>query len=180
MQIHLTALPDLLVFEPTTYDDRRGSVTEVWQADRYRAAGLPDFVQDNVSRSCRLALRGLHYQLGNQGKLITVLSGSAFDVAVDLRRGSPTFGRWFGIHLHGEHLRQLWIPPGFAHGLLATSARMDVHYKLSERRIPEHERILRWDDPTIAIDWPMAPGEVPILSDRDRDAPMLDQLELPT
>ena len=198
MQIHTTPLAGLLVFEPTTHSDARGSLMEAWHAERYRAAGLPDFVQDNVSRSHRLALRGLHYQLenqdklrglhyqienqdklGSQGKLVTVLSGSAFDVAVDLRRDSPTFRRWFGIALSGDHLRQVWIPSGFAHGLLATSETMVVHYKLTEGRVPELERVLRWDDPSVDIDWPLAAGEEPILSERDRDAPTIDHIELP-
>jgi dTDP-4-dehydrorhamnose 3,5-epimerase len=164
-----TALPGVLVVEPTVYGDGRGFFLETWRASRYRDAGIGlPFVQDNHSRSRRGTLRGLHYQVERpQGKLIGVVSGEVFDVAVDLRRSSPTFGQWLGVVLSADSHRQLWIPPGFAHGFLATSDVADVTYKCTEEYSPAHDRALRWDDPDLAIAWPLPPGTLPTLSAKD-------------
>ncbi len=168
MKVRPTAIPDVLVIEPDVFGDERGSFVETWHAARYAEAGLAcSFVQDNHSRSSGGVLRGLHYQIGRpQGKLVRVASGEVFDVAVDLRRSSPTFGRWVGETLSAVSHRQLWIPPGFAHGFYVVSASADLLYKCTDFYAPEHERTLRWDDPAVAIDWPLR-GARPVLSARD-------------
>jgi len=164
-----TALPGVLVVEPTVFGDGRGFFLETWRASRYRDAGIGlPFVQDNHSRSRRGTLRGLHYQIERpQGKLIGVVSGEVYDVAVDLRRSSPSFGQWVGVVLSADSHRQLWIPPGFAHGFLATSDVADVTYKCTEGYAPAHDRTLRWDDPDLGIAWPLPPGASPTLSPKD-------------
>lgn len=169
MNVTQTALPGVLVVEPTVHGDGRGFFLETWRASRYRDAGIGlPFVQDNHSRSRRGTLRGLHYQAERpQGKLIGVVTGEIYDVAVDLRRSSPSFGQWVGIILSADSHRQLWIPPGFAHGFLATSDAADVTYKCTEEYSPAHDRTLRWDDPDLAIEWPLPPGVAPTLSPRD-------------
>ena len=174
-----TALPEVLLVKPDVHADQRGFFVEVWQAERYGAAGIPGpFVQDNHSRSSRHALRGLHYQVGRpQGKLVRVAAGSVFDVAVDLRRSSPSFGRWVGTILDEENQHQLWIPPGFAHGFYVLSDRADVIYKCTEPYVPSGDRAVRWDDPHLAIDWPLAEGGAPVLSTKDATAPSLERAE---
>jgi dTDP-4-dehydrorhamnose 3,5-epimerase len=175
MKITPTDIPDVLVLEPLVYQDARGFFLETWQAPRYREAGLDvDFVQDNHSRSVRGTLRGLHYQIEQpQGKLIAVVRGEIYDVAVDLRRESPTFGRWTAQRLSDENHLQLWIPPGFAHGFYVVSDVADVVYKCTELYAGRHERVIRWDDPDLAIDWPLIDGAAPLLSAKDAAAPTL-------
>jgi len=169
-------LPEVLVVEPRVFADERGSFFEAYSARRYAEAGIPAaggaFVQDNVSVSRRGVLRGLHYQHPHgQGKLVGVLLGEVFDVAVDVRRGSPTFGRWAAARLSAADRRQLYVPPGFAHGFLVTSAEAVVGYKCTDYYRPEAERSVRWDDPRLAINWPT---EGPVLSAKDGAAPTLD------
>ncbi len=172
-----TSLPGVLVIEGDEHTDDRGTVAELYRADRSSALGLPEvFVQDNLTRSVRGALRGLHYRLAPQGKLVVVIVGEIYDVAVDVRRGSPTFGRWFGTQLVAEQRRRLYIPPGFAHGYQAVSERADVMYKLTAPFDPADDRAIRWDDPALAISWPLT---APLLSMRDAAAPMLAAAELP-
>jgi dTDP-4-dehydrorhamnose 3,5-epimerase len=178
MQVEHTPLSGVLVITPRCFADARGYFFESWQAERYREAGLPAaFVQDNLSRSVRGTLRGLHYQLGTpQGKLVSVVRGAVFDVAVDLRRGSPTFARWFGAVLSDENHAQLWIPVGFAHGFLALADVCDVMYKVDAPYAPADERGLRWNDSRVAIEWPAV--EPKILSPRDAAAPLLESAEV--
>jgi len=183
MQIIPTALPDVLILEPKVYGDGRGFFMESFNArDFARATGLHvDFVQDNHSRSARGVLRGLHYQIEQpQGKLVRVVRGAVFDVAVDLRRASPHFGRWVGVELSEDNRRQLWVPPGFAHGFVVLSESADFLYKASDYYAPAHERGIAWNDPAIGIVWPLAAHGIaaPILSDKDRAAPPLAQAEL--
>jgi len=174
-----TELPEVLLVQPDVHADQRGFFVEVWQAERYRAAGIPGpFVQDNHSRSSRHTLRGLHYQVDRpQGKLVRVAGGTVFDVAVDLRRSSPSFGRWVGTLLDDENQHQLWIPPGFAHGFYVLSEHADVIYKCTEPYVASGDRAVRWDDPDLAIDWPLADGGPPILSTKDASAPSLERTE---
>ena len=167
------------MFEPAVHRDARGFFLETWRASRYRDAGLDlPFVQDNHSRSVQGTLRGLHYQIQQaQGKLVYAVTGSVYDVAVDLRRSSPTFGRWIGCTLTEENHRQLWVPPGFAHGFYVTSPAADVVYKCTDVYASEHERCLRWDDPDLAITWPLVEGAPPLLSPRDAAAPPLREAQ---
>jgi dTDP-4-dehydrorhamnose 3,5-epimerase len=168
MRILPTAIPDVVLIEPKVFGDARGFFVETWHAARFADAGLAcQFVQDNHSRSAGGVLRGLHYQVERpQGKLVRVVSGEVFDVAVDLRRSSPTFGRWVGELLTAASHRELWVPPGFAHGFFVTSDSADLVYKCTNYYAPEHERTLRWDDPELMIDWPLA-GRPPVLSSKD-------------
>jgi dTDP-4-dehydrorhamnose 3,5-epimerase len=161
------AIPDVLVLEPKVFGDARGFFLESWNARTFAEAGLPaTFVQDNHSRSPRGVLRGLHYQIVQpQGKLVRVVAGEVFDVAVDLRRASPTFGRWVGERLSGDNKRILWIPPGFGHGFLVLSESADFLYKTTDYYAPEHERVIAWNDPDLAITWPLEGA--PTLSARD-------------
>ena len=157
MKVIETAIPDLLILEPKVFGDARGFFMESFNARRFHeATGLNvDFVQDNHSRSAKGVLRGLHYQIQQaQGKLVRVVRGSVFDVAVDLRRSSPTFGQWVGVTLSEENNRQFWIPPGFAHGFLVTSDSADFLYKTTDYYAPEHERSLAWNDPAVGAQWP--------------------------
>lgn len=175
MKVTPTRLKEVLVVEPVVHGDERGFLLESWHRQRYLASGIPaDFVQDNHSRSVQGTLRGLHYQLGRpQGKLVRVVAGEVFDVAVDLRRTSPTFGRWAGEVLSARNYRQMWIPPGFAHGFYVLSGSADLLYKCTEYYDLEDDRALRWDDPELAIEWPLLKGLAPILSPRDTAAPGL-------
>jgi dTDP-4-dehydrorhamnose 3,5-epimerase len=169
MRIVPTAIPEVVLVEPTLFRDDRGFFLETFQAKKYAALGVPaNLVQDNHSGSRGGVLRGLHYQVRRpQGKLVSVLVGQVFDVAVDLRRWSPTFGEWVGLRLSAEDHRQLWIPPGFAHGFYVLSAWAELAYKVSDYYDPEAERTLRWDDPRLDIHWPLAERAKPILSPKD-------------
>jgi dTDP-4-dehydrorhamnose 3,5-epimerase len=175
-----TAIPEVLLLQPAVHGDQRGFFLETWHDARYAAAGIDrPFVQDNHSRSLRHTLRGLHYQIQlAQGKLVRAATGAIFDVAVDLRRSSPTFGRWVGATLSDENHHQLWIPPGFAHGFYVLSAQADLVYKCTSLYAQEHDRALRWDDPRLAIAWPLAAAGPPILSARDASAPGLNDAEV--
>jgi dTDP-4-dehydrorhamnose 3,5-epimerase len=156
-------------------EDARGYFMETWQARRFHDAGIDlDFVQDNVSESSKGTLRGLHFQIEQaQGKLVRVVSGEVFDVAVDMRRSSPNFGKWVGEILSADNKHQLWVPPGFAHGFLVLSDTAMFEYKCTDYYAPEFERSVRWDDPEIGINWPLEKGEQPVLSPKDREAPFL-------
>lgn len=169
MKVRETALPGVLLIAPRLFADARGFFLESWNVERYAAAGIAvDFVQDNCSRSRRGVLRGLHYQEPRaQGKLVQVMRGRVFDVAVDIRRGSPNFGRWVGVDLDDESHHQLWIPPGFAHGFLVLSDWADVLYKASGAYAPECEHTILWNDPEIAIAWPDCGLPAPLVSDKD-------------
>jgi len=168
VKVSPTDIPGVMVIEPVVYQDQRGFFMETWHADKFREAGLDrTFVQDNHSGSARNALRGLHYQLGRpQVKLVRVVAGEIFDVAVDLRRSSPTFGHWTGVMLSAENRLQLWVPEGFAHGYYVVSEWAEVIYKCTDVHVPEEERTLRWDDPDIGIGWPLGAGP-PIVSAKD-------------
>lgn len=170
-----TALPEVLLLEPKVFGDERGYFMESFNQQAFDAAVgyAVTFVQDNHSRSARGVLRGLHYQLPPhaQGKLVRVTSGRVFDVAVDLRASSPRFGRWAGAELSAENHHQLWIPPGFAHGFLVLSDSADVLYKTDDYYAPTADAGIRWDDPILAIDWPLPAGAAPILSTKDAAAP---------
>jgi dTDP-4-dehydrorhamnose 3,5-epimerase len=172
-------LPDVLVVEPRVFGDERGFFMESWNRRAFAQAGLDaEFVQDNHSRSRRGVLRGLHYQVREpQGKLVRVALGEVYDVAVDLRRSSPTFGRSVGLHLSAENRRMMWIPPGFAHGFLVLSEVADFLYKTTAYYHPEHDRSLRWDDPALGIAWPLD-GKAPTVSAKDAKAPLLAQAEV--
>lgn len=181
MKVTPTGLPGVLVLEPKVFRDSRGEFMESFNQRSFEAAtGLaPRFVQDNYSRSLRNVLRGLHYQVRQQqDKLVWVAQGAVFDVAVDVRRSSPTFGRWFGTELSSANRRQLWIPAGFAHGFLVLSESADVLYKATDFHAPEHERGIVWDDPGLAIEWPQRGGR-PLLSAKDAAAVTLAEAELP-
>jgi dTDP-4-dehydrorhamnose 3,5-epimerase len=175
MKVLPTELPDVVVIEPQVFGDARGFFLETWSARGYAEAGLHmTFVQDNWSRSSRGILRGLHYQLRHpQGKLVRVTQGEVFDVAVDLRRGSPSFGRWTGTILSAENHRAMYVPPGFAHGFYVLSESADFQYKCTDLYMPAHERTIAWDDPAIGIRWPLVGGARPTLSDKDRTRAML-------
>ena len=178
MKVIQTAIPDLLILEPKVFGDTRGFFMESFNARSFQeATGLNvDFVQDNHSRSAKGVLRGLHYQIQQaQGKLVRVVRGSVFDVAVDLRKGSPTFGKWEGVELSEENNRQFWIPPGFAHGFLVTSDSADFLYKTTDYYAPEHERSLAWNDPDVGVEWPLD-GE-PLLSAKDLAGKRLSECE---
>ena len=169
MNVTATAIPDVLVLEPKVFGDDRGFFFESFNArDFERATGLQrNFVQDNHSRSVKNVLRGLHYQIKQpQGKLVRVVLGEVYDVAVDLRRSSKSFGRWVGVRLSAENKKQLWIPEGFAHGFMVVSEVAEFLYKATDYYAPEHERSLLWSDPTVAVDWPLE-GVQPLLSPKD-------------
>lgn len=179
MQAIQTAIPEVLIIEPKVFGDSRGFFFESFNARSFRElTGLDvSFVQDNHSRSAKGVLRGLHYQIRQpQGKLVRVTRGSVFDVAVDLRRNSPNFGKWVGVELSDDNHRQLWVPPGFGHGFVVLSESADFLYKTTDYYAPEHERCVIWNDPTIGIDWPLD-GE-PLLSAKDRDGKPLASAEV--
>lgn len=170
MKFTPTGIPDVVLIEPRVFADPRGFFLESWNAKTFAGAGLDlAFVQDNHSKSSRGTLRGLHYQMRQtQGKLVRVTQGEVFDVAVDLRRSSPTFGRWVGVTLSADNHRMLWVPPGFAHGFYVTSERAEFLYKCTELYDPTSERTLVWNDPQVGIDWPLVDGSELLLSDKDR------------
>ena len=164
-----TEIPDVVEIEPEVYGDQRGFFMETWQAKKYAEAGIDvTFVQDNHSRSTQGILRGLHYQTRYpQGKLVRVLNGTAFDVAVELRKSSLTFGKWVGRILSDENKKMLWVPPGFAHGFYVITQFVDFMYKCTEYYVPEFEQSIRWDDQELSIDWPLIADRDPILSLKD-------------
>ena len=179
MKVQQTSIPELLILEPRVFGDDRGFFFESYNERAFcQLPGLNiEFVQDNHSQSSKNVLRGLHYQISQaQGKLVRVIRGRVYDVAVDLRKSSPTFGQWVGAELSGENHLQFWIPPGFGHGFLVLSGEAEFLYKTSDYWAPEHERCIRWDDPDLAIDWPLQ-GE-PVLSDKDRQGDSLKNAEL--
>lgn len=176
-----TDLPEVLVIEPRVFGDERGYFFESFNVHSFSdIAGINcAFVQDNHSRSAKGVLRGLHYQIQRpQGKLVRVVEGAIFDVAVDIRKGSPTFGLWAGVELSAENKKQLWVPPDFAHGFVVMSESAQVLYKATEYYAPEHERSIRWNDPDIGIDWPDN-SISPLLSEKDKNASLLAEAEVP-
>lgn len=174
-----TRLPEVVLVRPRVFGDERGWFFESWQRQAFADAGIDAaFVQDNHSHSLRHTLRGLHYQIRRpQGKLVRVTRGEVFDVAVDIRRSSPRFGQWVGVTLSDSNHHMLWVPAGFAHGYLALSETVDFLYKCTDFYAPEHERAIRWDDPTLAVRWPLPPGAEPVLSAKDAGAPGLPEAE---
>ena len=181
MDVETTTLDSVLILTPRRFGDERGFFTESYNRRAFeKATGLDiNFVQDNHSRSDRNVLRGLHYQLSPnaQGKLVRVVTGEIFDVAVDIRRGSKSFGQWTGVYLSETNGRQLWVPAGFAHGFIVTSDSAEVIYKVDTYYAPESERSIHWDDPDIGIDWPNGSGS-PIVSDKDGAAPRLKSADI--
>jgi dTDP-4-dehydrorhamnose 3,5-epimerase len=175
----LTAIPDILLIEPRVFEDERGFFLESYQKRNFSEAGIPfDFVQDNHSKSCQGVLRGLHYQVKQpQGKLLRVIAGEIFDVAVDIRRHSPTFGKWFGTHLSAENKQMLWVPAGFAHGFYVISPQAELLYKATDYYAPQWERTIAWNDPAIDIQWPLH-GTPPILSSKDEAGSLLSNAEV--
>lgn len=174
-----TAIPDVILIEPKVFEDARGYFFENYQKKHFTEAGIPwEFVQDNQSRSQGGTLRGLHYQVKQpQGKLVRVIAGEIFDVSVDIRRNSPTFGRWVSEYLSAENKRMIWVPPGFAHGFYVTSLEAEVIYKATDYYAPQWERTIAWNDPAIAIDWPIE-GTAPILSAKDAAGKSLAEAEV--
>lgn len=180
MKFFPTSIPEVVLVETTAFADERGDFSETFHAAQMASAGISDrFVQDNQSGSHKHILRGLHYQIRHaQGKLVRAVRGEIFDVAVDLRRNSRTFGNWVGQLLSDENRTMLWIPPGFAHGFLVLSDWADVLYKTTDYYFPESERTIIWNDPTLAIQWPLPPGQLPILSPKDASGTRLKMAEI--
>jgi dTDP-4-dehydrorhamnose 3,5-epimerase len=178
MRIIETRIPDVKLIEPKVFGDERGFFMETWNEKAFREAGInANFVQDNHSRSVKNTLRGLHYQIKQpQGKLVRVTRGEVFDVAVDLRSNSPTFGQWIGEYLSEENKHMLWVPPGFAHGFLVTSETADFQYKCTDFYAPEYERSIVWNDPKIGIEWSLTNSEELLLSDKDRQGKNMDEV----
>lgn len=179
MNIIATSIPDILLIEPKVFADDRGFFLESYQKKKFQEVGIEaEFVQDNHSKSCLGTLRGLHYQLQQaQGKLVRVIAGEVFDVAVDIRKHSPTFGQWVGEYLSAQNKRMLWVPAGFAHGFYVTSPEAEVLYKASDYYAPQWERCIAWNDPTIGIEWPIQ-REQPILSAKDALGKLLSESEI--
>lgn len=169
MKLQPTHIPEVIVIEPRVFGDERGFFLESWHAARFAEAGLDlGFVQDNHSRSARGVLRGIHYQVNNpQGKLVRVVAGRVFDVAVDLRRSSSTFGKWVGVELSADNKQMLWVPPGFGHGFLTLEEGTEFLYKCTDFYAPDDEQCIRWDDPAIGIEWPVG-DMTPALSGKDQ------------
>lgn len=180
MEFIPTQIPDVILIQPRIFEDERGFFLESYQKERFSAAGIhADFVQDNHSASAQGVLRGLHYQVRQaQGKLVRVVAGEIFDVVADLRRHSPTFGRWVGVTLSAENKNQLWVPPGFAHGFYVTSEKAEILYKATDYYAPQWERSLLWNDPALGIDWQLINGELPILSEKDGKGVLLSDAEV--
>ncbi len=174
-----TQIPDVIIIQPRVFEDERGFFLESYQKERFFAAGIEaDFVQDNHSASTKGVLRGLHYQIRQpQGKLVRVVAGEILDVAVDLRRHSPTFRSWVGVTLSAERKNQLWIPPGFAHGFYVTTERAEILYKATDYYAPQWERSLMWNDPALGIEWQLINGESPTLSEKDGKGLLLKDAE---
>lgn len=177
MNVTETSLPGVLLIEPRVFGDSRGFFLETFSTQRYAEADITGpFIQDNWSHSCRGTLRGLHFQIQHpQGKLVHVIQGEIFDIAVDVRQDSPTFGKWVGVTLSAKNKHQLWIPPGFAHGFAVLSETADFVYKCTDIYAPDHERTLLWNDESIGVKWPLDTD--PILSDKDRNGTTFDKLE---
>lgn len=180
MEFKPTSIPEVILIKPVVYGDDRGFFMETYREADFSAAGISDnFVQDNHSGSVQGTLRGLHYQIRQaQGKLVQVVSGEVFDVAVDLRRSSPTFGRWVGEMLSAENKHQLWIPPGFGHGFYVVSEWVNVIYKVTDYYAPEWDRTLLWNDPEIGIDWPLIEGIEVNISSKDSEGQLLRDAEI--
>ncbi len=180
MNFRPTSIPDVILIEPRVYEDERGFFLETFRVDQFISAGISaQFVQENFSGSLHGILRGLHYQIQHaQGKLVRAARGEIFDVAVDLRRSSATFQKWIGLHLTAENRQQVWIPPGFAHGFLVLSEWAEVIYKTTDYYAPQWERTLLWNDPDLAIDWPLQNGKTPTLSSKDKIGALMRQAEL--
>lgn len=174
-----TSIPEVILIEPNVFGDHRGFFMETWQRKTFAENGIDyDFVQDNHSKSTQGILRGLHYQIKQpQGKLVRVVEGAVFDVAVDMRKSSPTFGQWVGYELSADNKRMFWVPPGFAHGFYVISETAEFVYKCTDYYAPEHERSLLWNDADLAIDWHLLDGKQPVLSEKDADAPVFQQAE---
>ena len=174
-----TPIAGMVLIEPRVFGDTRGFFMETWQAQTFKSAGIDlDFVQDNHSRSSQWTLRGMHLQVEHtQGKLVRVTAGAVFDAVVDLRRGSPSFGQWWGAELSDTNHRMLWVPPGLAHGMLVLSESADFLYKCTDIYSPGHERTLAWDDPAVGIRWPLSPGTAPNLSPKDLAGKRFDEIE---
>jgi dTDP-4-dehydrorhamnose 3,5-epimerase len=179
MKFKNTPIKDAVLIEPQVFDDARGFFLEAWQVEKFAAAGIAaTFVQDNHSRSSQWTLRGLHFQSEHaQGKLVRVTAGTVYDVIVDLRRSSSSFGKWWGVELSAENHRMLWVPPGLAHGILVTSEMADFLYKCTDLYSPAHERTLAWNDPRLGIQWPLPPGTVPVMSAKDRQGTSFADIE---
>jgi dTDP-4-dehydrorhamnose 3,5-epimerase len=179
MEFVRTDIPEVILIRPQVFGDARGYFLETWQKSRFAEAGVgADFVQDNHSHSARGVLRGLHYQIRQpQGKLVRVVTGSVFDVAVDVRRSSPTFGRWVGYELSDQNHHMLWVPPGFAHGYLVLSESADFLYRCTDFYAPQSERAIRWDDADLGVRWPLPGGAAPVLSGKDAAAPRFRDAE---
>lgn len=173
-------IPDIILIEPLVFRDRRGFFMEIFRDDEFKTnVAHATFIQDNHSKSTRGVLRGLHYQIKQpQGKLVRVISGVVFDVAVDIRKSSPFFGKWTGVTLSAENKKMLWVPPGFAHGFYVLSNDAEFTYKCTDYYAPEHERCILWNDSSIAIDWPIISGSSPILSQKDIDGLTLENAEV--
>jgi dTDP-4-dehydrorhamnose 3,5-epimerase len=169
MEFEPTAIPDVVLIRPKVFGDSRGFFFESWEERKFASAGLDvKFVQDNHSRSAQHILRGLHYQIQQpQGKLVRVVSGAVYDVAVDIRRSSRTFGRWVGVTLSEENRHMLWVPPGFAHGFLVLSESADFVYRCTDFYAPPQERAIQWNDPDLKVSWPLPAGVAPVLSAKD-------------
>lgn len=182
MKVIDTKIDEVKIIEPDVFGDERGFFLESWGREKFGSAGIAnEFVQDNHSRSAQGILRGLHYQTEyTQGKLVRVTSGAVYDVAVDIRKSSPTFGQWVGVELSDSNHRMLWVPPCFAHGFYVISESADFLYKCTDKYSPEHEQSIRWDDPDLNISWPLVDGKQPAVSDKDKsgvrfqDAPYFD------
>ncbi|MBJ7265751.1 dTDP-4-dehydrorhamnose 3,5-epimerase [Idiomarina abyssalis] len=177
MKVIETKIPDVKIIEPKVFGDERGFFMETWNEKAFCEAGIDTkFVQDNHSRSVKNTLRGLHYQIKQpQGKLVRVTRGEVFDVAVDLRQNSPTFGQWVGEYLSEENNRMLWVPPGFAHGFLVVSDTADFQYKCTDFYSPEYERTINWDDPSLSIEWGVTDKQQLLLSEKDRQGCSIEQ-----
>ncbi|HEX5460829.1 MAG TPA: dTDP-4-dehydrorhamnose 3,5-epimerase [Steroidobacteraceae bacterium] len=180
MEFVPTEIPEVVLIRPKVFGDARGYFMESWEERKFAAGGLElNFVQDNHSHSARHILRGLHYQIQHpQGKLVRVVTGAVYDVAVDIRRSSPTFGKWVGVELSAENHQMLWVPPGFAHGYLVLSEYADFLYKVTDIWSPPHERAIRWNDPEIGVKWPLPTGTEPVLSGKDAAAPSFRDAEV--
>ena len=178
MRIFETSLTDVKIIEPTVFGDERGFFMETWSQRAFAEHGIEqNFVQDNHSRSARGVLRGMHYQIKHpQGKLVRVTQGEVFDVAVDMRKSSPQFGQWVGVELSDKNKRQLWVPPGFAHGFLVLSETADFQYKCTDIYAPEYERSLIWNDPDVGIDWPLN-DLTPQLADKDKAGHLFNECD---